>query len=255
MNLGLPTTGLELYKSESQRARVATEGWAANNLYCPNCDSPSLEASPANTPATDFICPQCAALFQLKGQSRPLSLRITDAAYETMRRAIEQDRTPNLFALHYARDVWRVANLILVPRFAFSTSALEKRKALGRRARRAGWVGCNIVLGNIPPDARIPVVLEGIVSSPEKVRRQYARLRPLSQLKHEQRGWTLDVLKVIRSLDCTEFSLREAYTSEEELAQLHPKNRHIRDKIRQQLQVLRDMGIVEFLGGGNYRLR
>ena len=34
---------------------------------------------------------------------------------------------------------------------------------------------------------------------------------------------------------------------------LHPDNRHVLDKIRQQLQVLRDMGFVEFLGRGRYR--
>ena len=34
---------------------------------------------------------------------------------------------------------------------------------------------------------------------------------------------------------------------------LHPDNRHVRDKIRQQLQVLRDLGLVEFLGRGRYR--
>jgi hypothetical protein len=36
-------------------------------------------------------------------------------------------------------------------------------------------------------------------------------------------------------------------------AELHPANRHVRDKTRQQLQVLRDLGLVEFLGGGRYR--
>jgi type II restriction enzyme len=34
---------------------------------------------------------------------------------------------------------------------------------------------------------------------------------------------------------------------------LHPDNRHVRDKIRQQLQVLRNLGLVEFLGRGRYR--
>ena len=33
-----------------------------------------------------------------------------------------------------------------------------------------------------------------------------------------------------------------------------PGNRHVRDKIRQQLQVLRDLGFMEFLGGGRYRI-
>jgi len=29
----------------------------------------------------------------------------------------------------------------------------------------------------------------------------------------------------------------------------------VRDKIRQQLQLLRDLGLLEFLGGGDYRLK
>ena len=34
-----------------------------------------------------------------------------------------------------------------------------------------------------------------------------------------------------------------------------PPFRHVRDKIRQQLQVLRDLGLLEFLTPGSYRLR
>jgi hypothetical protein len=30
---------------------------------------------------------------------------------------------------------------------------------------------------------------------------------------------------------------------------------HVRDKIRQQLQVLRDLGFIEFLDRGHYRMR
>jgi hypothetical protein len=39
-----------------------------------------------------------------------------------------------------------VENVILIPRFAFPLSAIEKRKPLAETARRAGWVGCNILL-------------------------------------------------------------------------------------------------------------
>jgi hypothetical protein len=45
------------------------------------------------------------------------------------------------------------------------------------------------------------------------------------------------------------------------LAKLHPNNAHVRDKIRQQLQVRSlprpgrgDLGLLEFLGSGSYRL-
>ena len=255
MKLGLPTVGLEHYKSASQRVRVATEGWAEANLYCPNCPSPTLQTSPVNTPAIDYVCPQCDSPFQLKSQSRPLSHRLTDAAYESMRGAIREGKTPNLFLIHYQPERWEVWDLILVPRFAFSLSVLERRKPLGATARRAGWVGCNILLGNIPSDARIPVIREGVPSDAPEVRRRFARLRPLAQLSLEKRGWTLDVLNVIRLLGRQEFSLSDVYGFEDSLARLHPDNRHIRDKIRQQMQVLRDLGFLSFLGGGNYRLR
>lgn len=48
--------------------------------------------------------------------------------------------------------------------------------------------------------------------------------------------------------------LAEVYAFAGELARLHPRNLHVRDKIRQQLQRLRDLGFVEFLGAGKYRL-
>jgi len=37
-------------------------------------------------------------------------------------------------------------------------------------------------------------------------------------------------------------------------AHRYPDNRHIRDKIRQQLQILRDLGLLQFLRPAHYRL-
>jgi len=243
------------FRSPSQRARVISEGWGDRNLYCPRCDSPRLEASSANTQAVDFICPKCAACFQLKSQSRPLSRRIVDSAYAVMRRAIEQGQTPHLFALHYAPASWRVRDLMLIPSFALTLSCLERRKPLRSTARRRGWVGCNILLSGVPADARIMVIANGEPASPPLVRRQFARLQPLEGLGYETRGWALDVLGVVRSLQRRQFSLSDVYSHSGELRRLHPANLHVREKIRQQLQRLRDMGFVEFLGAGNYVLK
>jgi type II restriction enzyme len=171
-----------------------------------------------------------------------------------MVRAIMENRTPNLYALHYHLSEWAVANVILIPSFAFPLSAIEKRKPLSPTADRAGWIGCNILLHSIPADARIQIVSDGKPVSPATVRAQYARIRPLAKLDAKQRGWTLDVLNVVRSLGKPECDLAEVYQSEEKLSKLHPANRHVRDKIRQQLQVLRDLGILEFLGRGEYRI-
>jgi len=254
VDLHLPTTGLDRYKSASQRARVGTESWGAANFFCPACDSPRLDAAPRNTVAVDYFCPNCESPFQLKSQSKQFGSKIVDAAYSEMKRVILEDRTPNLFVLHYNLSDWTVRTVLLVPHFAFALSAVERRKPLAPTARRAGWVGCNILLDKIPVYARISIVSEGIPQLRSEVRSSYNRLRPLEKLHVEKRGWTLDVLQVVQSLGKQEFTLTDVYAHDEELARLHPKNLHVRPKIRQQLQVLRDLGLLEFLGSGSYRL-
>ena len=231
---------------------MATEAWAEENAYCPECRSDSLKAAAPNTRAIDFRCPSCDAPFQLKGRAQPIRGRINDAAYSAMCHAIENDRTPNLFVMNYERKAWLVRDLVLIPRFAFPLSAVEKRKPLSATARRAGWVGCNIVLDRIPVDARIPIIATGIVSNRTEVRRRYAELKKLGELDVKARGWTLDVLRMVRELGKERFALADMYERASELAELHPKNRHLNDKIRQQLQVLRDMKLIRFLGGGEY---
>jgi type II restriction enzyme len=254
VDLRLPLGGLEDYKSASQRARIGTESWGGKNLFCANCDSPRLTTLPHNTAAFDFRCPQCTAPFQLKSQSKPFGSKILDAAYSEMRRAILEDRTPNLLVLHYDLESWSIRNLLLIPRFAFSLAAVEKRKPLALTARRAGWVGCNILLDKIPADARIPIIRDAKFLPQKSVRDAYLKVRPLAKLSVEKRGWTLDVLNAIHSLKKKEFSLTEAYSLEPELSKLHPANNNVRPKIRQQLQVLRDLGLLHFLGNGSYRL-
>jgi len=255
MGVSMPSHLAHAYRSRSQCVRVISEAWGEENLYCANCDSPMLERSRPNTPAIDFLCPRCAAPFQLKCQSRPFSRKINDAGYEAMRRAIVEGRTPNLLALQYDPLVWTVRSVVLIPRFVFSLSCIEQRNPLRPTARRKNWVGCHIVLTNIPPDARISVIADGVPVSPALVRQQYRRLRPLEKLRPDARGWTLDVLNVVRSLGKEKFSLDDVYIRSNDLQSLHPGNRHVREKIRQQLQCLRDLGVVVFLGRGRYALK
>lgn len=254
MQLALRSEAAANYRSFSQRARVVTEAWGSENLYCPNCAEDCLEPTPANTPSIDYMCGGCKSTFQLKSQSRPLSFRIVDSAYGKMCDAIRSRTAPNLFLVHYNKIHWLVSDVVLVPHFAFTLSVIEKRKPLGPSARRAGWVGCNILLGRIPADARVPIVINGCVVKTSDVRKQYALLRPLENFTVENRGWTLDVLNEVRALGKIEFSLSEIYKSETSLSRIYPRNHHVRDKIRQQLQVLRDLGLIRFLGKGRYHV-
>jgi len=241
------------YKSKAQIARRVTEHWAVTHMYCTACIAPRVVPTPCNTQAVDFFCDSCGAEYQLKSSTRWSDDRITDAGYEAMMPAVRSDSVPNLLILQYTA-AWTVRNLLLVPSFFFSESAVEKRKPLSATARRAGWIGCNILLSAIAPDGKIRLVHEGVVSEPATVREQYALVKPLARLEPEIRGWTLDVLKVLRALGQTTFRLSDVYGSEAELFNRHPNNRHVRPKIRQQLQVLRDLGLLRFTGRGQYEL-
>jgi type II restriction enzyme len=254
VDLRLPTDRLGDYKSGSQRARVSTEPWGEANLYCPACDSPKINALPTGTHASDFNCPACASRYQLKSSASRFGRRVIDGAFAAMQRAILSDQTPNMFFLHYNRSQLTVQSVLLVPHFAFSMSCVEKRKALSPTARRHDYVGCYFLLDRIPTDARIPIVQNGRPVSSAEVRRAYGKIRRLESLGIEKRGWTLDVLNVVRSLRKAEFLLSDVYGHADSLAKLHPQNRHVRDKIRQQLQVLRDHGFLKFLDRGTYRL-
>lgn len=244
MNLSMVGELGSSYHSGSQRARVVTEVWGEKNLYCPNCSSLNLSRLRNNTKASDYSCPSCGCWFQLKGQQARIGNQINDGAYSAMMEAIRRDETPNFYFMQYELATWSVKNLLLVPSFAFPTSAIIKRKPLAPTARRAGWVGCNIALSRIPPDARIAIVTESQVASATDVRAQFRRVKPLAEIKAKERGWTLDVLNAVRRLGKTQFTTADTYRFAPELEQLHPDNRHVRDKIRQQLQVLRDRGLL-----------
>jgi type II restriction enzyme len=254
VQLALPRESAAKYHSASQRARVATEEWGEENLYCLKCSADSLKPTRHGTPAVDFHCSNCDSPYQLKSLSRPISNRIPDAAYSAMRHAIVTGNTPNLFVLSYGMDSWRVNDLILVPSFVFTMSAVEKRRPLADTARRARWVGCDIILGRIPPDAKISLISEGKPESAASARRRYKTLAPLSKLTLKRRGWTLDVLNVVRSFGKKSFALEDVYARADSLAALHPNNHHVPDKIRQQLQVLRNLKFLSFMGSGKYEL-
>ena len=66
-------------------------------------------------------------------------------------------------------------------------------------------------------------------------------------------GWKLDVFNCLVNIQKQEFTLEEIYSFEKSLQKLHPENNNVKDKIRQQLQILRDIGLLEFLGSGNYK--
>jgi type II restriction enzyme len=253
MILDLPVKVAKGYRSLSQIARVVTEAWTLANMYCPACAANKLIDTANNTEAIDFVCKQCDCGFQLKAKSGVLGRKIVDAGYDAMMRSIAKNRLPHFLFLGYNKSHYTVNDLVLVPNFCLGPSAIEARKPLSPTARRAGWVGCNIILDSVPPEGKIPIISSGSIAAKETVRKKFQQVKPLENLSVKMRGWTLDVLTVLRSIDGREFTLKQAYSFETVLSQMHPDNKHVRDKIRQQLQVLRDLGYLQFVKRGVYR--
>ena len=234
-----------------------------------------------------------------------------------MMNAIRHDELPSFYFMQYDLVTWSVRNLLLVPHFAFPPSAIIKRKPLAPMARRAGWVGCNFALNRIPAEARIEIVITRsspagrdesahsspgenqesqsrltsaatIIVPPEEVREKFKRIKPLKDISVKQRGWTLDVLNIVRricdrnserefahstsqsrltSAATKEFTNEDVYAFARELEQLHPDNRHVRDNpvnnrvtrgrnppTVPQCGILRDAGLLLHVERGIWRL-
>lgn len=132
---------------------------------------------------------------------------------------------------------------------------IEQRKPLAATARRTHWIGCNILLDQIPTSGKIFYVQNGQLQPKESVLAQWQKTLFLRDEGLEARGWLIEVMKCVESIGKQEFDLDKVYAFENRLSRIYPQNRHVRQKIRQQLQVLRDRGYLEFVSRGYYRLR
>lgn len=242
----------EGYTSNSQKARVLTEDWVNRQCYCPNCGKKPLTHFENNCPVADFFCQNCSEEFELKSKKGNFSSVINDGAYTTMIERVQADNNPNFFFLTYSKN-YEVQNFLVLPKQFVTIDAIIKRKPLASTAKRAGWIGCNIDLSQIPSKGRIFLVKNGEIREPELVSKEFCETLFLRKQTLSTRGWLLEILKCLDRIEENEFTLEKMYSFESELKLIFPNNNHIKDKIRQQLQLLRDKGIIEFTGRGRYK--
>ncbi|MFH1146049.1 MAG: DpnI domain-containing protein, partial [bacterium] len=112
-----------------------------------------------------------------------------------------------------------------------------------------------ILLKSIPQTGKIFFVKNRQVEPKEKVRAEWQKTLFLREEKEiSAKGWLLDIMRCIEKLGKRKFVLDDIYAFENELSKLHSENKHVKDKIRQQLQVLRDNGYIDFISRGYYCL-
>lgn len=243
------------YTSGTQKAREWTEAWVSAWAYCPHCGNAKMSQFPNNSPLADFLCGSCSEEFELKSQKSKFGAKVADGAYKTKCERLAASNNPNLLLMNYDVKSLSVVNLLIVPKHFFVREIIEERKPLASTARRAGWIGSNIILSRVPESGKIHIVKDRIVRPKDVVLEQWQKTLFLRGESPETRGWLLDVMKCVESLGKRDFTLDEVYAFERHLGDLYPGNQNVRPKIRQQLQYLRDRGFIEFVSRGNYRLR
>ncbi|MDD2567465.1 MAG: DpnI domain-containing protein [Thiovulaceae bacterium] len=255
MNLNLFSSKADIYTSNSQKIRVLSETWVNEFIYCPSCGS-SISEYENNKPVADFFCPTCHEDYELKSKKDAIGKKIVDGAYATMIERLQSDSNPNFFFLNYNAKTYNVANFMVIPKHFFIPEIIEKRKPLALHAKRAGWVGCNILLETIPKSGKIFYIKDSKVQSKDKILEEWNKTSFLQKsFNFQAKGWILDILQCIDKLENKTFSLYELYQFENFLKRKYPDNNNIQAKIRQQLQILRDKNYLEFIGRGIYKLK
>src|SRR3989339_871908 len=216
------------YTSNSQKIRVLTEDWVDREIFCPACGN-NIDNYENNRPVADFFCPTCKEEYELKSKKNSIGSKIVDGAYKTMIERLQSNNNPNFFLLNYNIKNYSIQNFFVIPKHFFVPEIIEKRKPLSDTARRAGWIGCNILLKTIPQTGKIFYIKNQKAESKSKVLNDWQKTLFLREQKEPlSKGWVLDVMNCIDRLE--------------------------KNEIRQQLQLLRDKGYLSFVSRGKYKL-
>ncbi len=242
------------FSSGSQKARVWTESWVLREMYCPACGAPRLDEFENNKPVRDFFCGNCNEEYELKSKNGRIGKTVPDGAYSTMMARLQSNTKPSLMVLSYEARSKQVRDLAVIPKQFFIPELIHKRKPLAETARRAGWVGCDIKIDRVPNFGKIELITDRVARPIDEVVSSWQRTAGLRKKSFKHMGWVADVLLCVERIGQVEFALDDIYKFENYLRALHPDNNNVKPKIRQQLQVLRDAGVLEFLGRGQYRL-
>lgn len=255
MNLNFDTKLADNYTSYSQKARVLSEAWVLSEIYCPSCGD-SIYDYDNNKPVADFYCKKCLEDFELKSKKGKIGKKVSAGAYSQMIKRINSLQKPNFFFMGYMIKMWNVNDLFVIPKHFFVSEIIEERKPLAKSAKRAGWIGSNILFSKIPEAGQIFYVKNGKELEKKDILKKWQKTIFLKKVKKpDAKGWILDIMNCIDALNKKKFKLQNIYAFENDLAVIHPGNKNIKSKIRQQLQFLRDKDYLDFLGEGVYKLK
>jgi type II restriction enzyme len=254
MNLTLNKNLATNYKNPAQKIRVQSESWVSENIFCPSCGK-QIYKHQNNKPVADFYCDKCSQDFELKSKKGKFANKIPAGNFQTFINRISSKNKPNFFFMAYLESL-SIDDFFVIPKHFFAASVIEKRNPLKQTARRAGWIGSYMLFSKIPQAGHIYYVKDNVEIPKKEILMKWQKTLFLKDIKKEDfKGWILDIINCIEALNKKEFSLVDIYQFKNGLKKLHPENKNIEAKIRQQMQFLRNKGYIEFINHGLYRLK
>lgn len=127
----------------------------------------------------------------------------------------------------------------------------------GSPLKPSKWTASDLEMLKSPVSALQSAMGEGVSTVPETLERETPIRLPRTQwggIAAAMPGWTRLTFEAVLSQPSDEFDLSDIYSTGLAAARKRfPKNAFPRQKLRQQMQRLRDLGLIEFLGEGRYR--
>ncbi len=221
---------------------VSASDWVESEVYCAVCGSASIE----RLDGADFRCPACREEFRLKSARGAIGDKVAENAYISTLKGVKRLKNPNYLFL--SRGERRVAELYIVPKYFLLPETVTKRPPKGD-----GRVGCYINYGIIPEQGKVAVVRNGVQINKQEVMRRVCQANALKEDDIAVRGRLFDILNIVNSFENPVFTLEEICAYSDSLKKKHIDCGDIRDMIRDQLQIMRDRGIIEFVASGLYK--
>ena len=117
--------------------------------------------------------------------------------------------------MRYSNVEWKVNDLIFVPKHFFVPEIIEKRNPLSQSAKRAGWIGCNILVNKIPTQGKIFIISNGEICNKTDIINYVNISNRLITKDIKSRGWLMEILNCINLIPTVEFSLADMYNFED----------------------------------------
>jgi hypothetical protein len=149
--------------------------------------------------------PVCADQFEVKAQKKAFGTKVADGAYFTKIERLKSATNPNLMLVNYDATQRQVKTVCVVPRHFFVPDIIQQRPPLAETARRAGWIGSNILLSQVPEAGRIFILRNGVEVPKDDVLQQWKQTLFLRRSGLDARGWLLEVMKAVDLIGRPEF--------------------------------------------------